>query len=530
MNTTLQVGAAVAFWAAAFAGGCGGDDDPDKPRDAGAGTSGQGGSGGTTVDSGGSGGTTVDSGGSGGSTVDSSTSDGSAAASGAGAMDAGVDADTGLGDAASDGSSACTPGCGAVELCDPAHAGSDDNCNGQVDEGCPCVPGLITGCFKGDPSYRNAAGCYDGIATCSEQGSWGACMGGLHATDSCFASVGGGCHALEGLPFVSSALKDGIGNFGANAVSATYAVKCPSGVSKCPAVQTGDTFVAFQSGQYSVTYTKTVAGPAQDSCEFPLFVRAPGLRVELTWERSTADSGVDLDLHLHEPGTSTPWGFSAGDTQDCNWSNCSADAFSFGSGIKWFADAPAVPPAAVNWWLDPTSKNNTCYSAPSGKGAVWQSIGKGCHNPRVDMDSDTCDFSVTDPNAANFCRPENINIDYPPLGKWTRIGVHYFSSAAQTYAVHPEVKIFCDGGLAAHLGPQGYYSPQAPVTFAASDGVGPSGTRFWTVADVAFAKDACGKTYCSVKPIYASAATRTPFFGTDTTAALNFGPAYPPPP
>jgi len=66
----------------------------------------------------------------------------------------------------------CGSKCGPVELCDPAHAGLDDNCNGIVDEGCPCSMGMVQSCFKGDPSYRNMPGCFPGTQHCSELGMW----------------------------------------------------------------------------------------------------------------------------------------------------------------------------------------------------------------------------------------------------------------------------------------------------------------------------------------------------------------------
>jgi hypothetical protein len=500
---------------------CSESDESQSTKDGGgsAGQAATGGSGGAGGSSGGGG-----SGASGGSAGSAAGADGS--------TDAGEDA----ADAPGDGAVLCTPSCGSAELCDPAHAGLDDDCNGQVDESCPCVPGLTQPCFKGDPAARAAPGCYDGSALCSEQGSWGACVGGVHAIapDNCLTADTTGCHPIEARPFVPVALKPGTGNFSVDAApgSESFDVSCPAGAGKCPAVQAPDTFVALQSGEYVVTYHKTVQGTAfTESCTYPLIVRAPGLRVELTWEHTTADSGVDLDVHVHEPGTTTAWGFAAAATQDCNWSNCTAGAFAAAAPTPaWFADPPATPPSPVNWWLDSVPENNTCYYAPQENGGIWQSVAKGCHNPRLDLDNVTCDFSVADPNNPAFCNPENVNIDYPPTGQWIRIAVHYYSNHGLGYAVHPEVKIFCDGGLAADLGPHGYHSPEQAVTFAASDGANANGNRFWTVADVAFGVDACGKRSCTVKPIYAEASARTPFFATDTTAALGFLPPYPGPP
>lgn len=521
--------------------GCSGDSSDGKTPAGGGGSAGAGavGGGGTGATGGGTGAT----GGGGAGGVAGTAGAGATGGGGIGGVagtagtDAGADADVDAGpdgsdDGGADATVACSPQCGSAELCDGAHAGTDDNCDGQVDEGCPCVPGLTEPCFKGDPGYRHTAGCFDGTSTCTEQGTWGACLGGVHATDSCF-NVNPGCHAIEAKPFVPVQLKPGTGNFSSDAVPGTeaFSITCPPGVPKCPQVQSGDQLVVLQSGEYSVKYSKVSQGTSTtDTCDYPLIVREQGLRVELSWEHTASDSGVDLDLHLHEPGTTTPWGFAGTTTQDCNWSNCTADAFVGGlPAPKWFADPPATPPAAVNWWLDGVQQNNTCYFAPKGAGATWQSIGKGCHNPRLDLESVSCDFTSTDPNSAQFCAPENTNIDYPPTDKWTRVGVHYFSNQGQSYSVHPEVKIFCDGALVAHLGPHGYYSPEKAVTFASSDGSGTSGNKFWSVADVALTSDACGKPRCEVQPIYADASARTPFFGTDTTAALSFVPAYPPP-
>jgi len=50
----------------------------------------------------------------------------------------------------------------------------DDNCNGFVDEGCPCAESASQRCFDGDPIHRNVGVCREGIARC-EDGEWGAC-------------------------------------------------------------------------------------------------------------------------------------------------------------------------------------------------------------------------------------------------------------------------------------------------------------------------------------------------------------------
>jgi hypothetical protein len=429
----------------------------------------------------------------------------------------------------------CGSKCGPVELCDPDHLGTDDNCDGLVDEGCGCNPGEAHFCFKGDQSFRGAPGCFDGTELCNEQGHFGDCIGGVHAAppDNCYMTDPNQCHAISAAPFASVHLKDGTGTFstGALAGTETYTVQCPAGVSQCPVVTSPDTFKPLQSGEYTVTYTKQIAGdPNPRSCTFPLEVGAPGLRVELSWEHNTQDSGVDLDLHLHKPMSTKPWGIQPGVPDDCTWSNCIIDNFANhdATAPSWFADWPAMPPTPVNWFNDALHPaNNTCYFDPRGVGKQWSDYGKGCHNPRLDIDNRQCDFKVTDPNNDMFCTPENINVDFPPTGQWMRMGVHYYWNHALTYDVHPRVKVFCNGGLAADLGPQGYYSPEAPVTFEASDGASTGANRFWIVADVAFVANSCNQS-CVVKPIYSDPTNRTPFFTLDTAAKTQFAPPYPP--
>jgi hypothetical protein len=449
------------------------------------------------------------------------------------------DLDAGSSDATDEvATNPCGSECGPMELCDTAHLGLDDNCNGLVDESCACSPGAVHWCFEGDPAYHNAPGCFDGVETCSELGTWGPCIGGVQAVppDNCFLNDTSACHAITAPPYATTDLETGTGTFSANAVagSETFTVQCPTGVSQCPAVSPPSTFEAIQSGEYTVTYTKTVAGDASPlSCTFPLFIGAPGLRVELSWEHFVTDMGVDLDLHVHEPVNTQPWSVM-GEPQDCTWSSCKFDqidpAAMDPAAPHWFPDSDVIP-LPVNWDLSPILQDNTCYNDPHGVGAEWAQLGMGCHNPRQDIDEIQCDDTVTDPNNPEFCAPENNNIDYPPNDQWVRVGVHYYYNHGETYDVHPEIKVFCNGSLFGDLGPQNYYVPQAPVTFAAADGAGTgTGNRFWIAADVAFTTDSCGVTTCVVQPIYADPTTMTPYFTLDTQATATFFPAWPAPP
>ncbi len=393
---------------------------------------------------------------------------------------------TGAADAAPDvPMNPCGTQCGSVELCDGVHKGIDDNCDGQVDENCTCEPGQAESCFKGDPSYLNTPGCFPGTQSCTELGKWGPCVGGAHATDNppCFDASQNACHAISALPYATVDLSTGLGDFGQGGTNETYTLDCPQGVT-CPMPDATGNVQVIQSGEYTVTFTEMVNG-APKQCQYSLYVGARGLRVELSWDYPTVGS-ADLDLHVHEPGTTTDWANNQAAGNDCGWTNCKAGSFVGTSSPHWFPDMQAMPGSPVNWYKDPVMTNNTCYYAPRGAGQAWISNGMGCHNPRLDIDDITCDPSITDSTNSLFCVPENINIDFPPPNVWIRIGVNYYANHASTTPIHPDVKISCDGALAGELGSHGFYMPEAPDVISA----GATTENFWPVGDVMVQKDA----------------------------------------
>ncbi len=416
----------------------------------------------------------------------------------------------------------CGSECGPEEICGD---GLDNDCDNAADEDCPCSGGQSSSCFLGDPSYAASPGCFPGTMQCTEFGTWGPCIGGSHAKDSCFTSDPLGCHPISAVPFQTVDLKMGTGTFDDNAMAEQFDVTCPPGVMPCPAVSGLSSYQPLQSGEYSVLYTKTVNGQ-METCEFPLYVGARGLRVELTWNYPPGIDTTDLDLHMHEPMTTTAWATS-GAPQDCGFANCKAFSFlfPFGDQPEWFPPGN-VPPDPVNWYDAPNDQEDLCYYAPQGAGAEWQEFPgpMGCHSPRLDLDNITCDPSVSDPNSGSYCAPENINVDFPPKDQWIRIGVHYYpGTSSYTGTTRPNVKIFCEGKQAAELGTFGFNTPEAPVTWSgASDQ-----DKMWLVADVIFKQDECQNT-CIVQPIYADASQKTPLIVNNQSSS--FGPAYPPMP
>jgi hypothetical protein len=420
----------------------------------------------------------------------------------------------------------CGTGCGPTELCDGIHKGLDDNCDGQVDEGCPCSNGQASSCFIGDPSFIDAPGCLPGTMHCTELGVWGPCIGGKHAVppDNCQNSDPLGCGPINGVPFQTVDLFSGTGTFDDDAMTDMFEVACPAGVSPCPAPN-GNQFQPLQSGEYTVTYTKTVNGMEQ-SCEFPLYVGARGLRVELSWNYQSS-STIDLDLHMHDPSNTQNWNYS-GSPQDCGFANCKEFDFEFAAGDEpeWFPNGN-TPPDPVNWYNDtvtPNNAGNLCYFAPRGAGADWESYNHGCHSPRLDLDNISCSPSSSDPSASNFCAPENINIDFPPKNQWIRIAAHYYPGTS-TFGgtVTPNVKIFCDGKLSGELGAVGFHNPEAPFTFSSGDK-----DKEWLVADVLFKQDQCSKE-CIVEPIYLNGDTtaKNPVVLTNSGSQIQFGPPSP---
>jgi len=223
----------------------------------------------------------------------------------------------------------CGTGCGDEELCFGVNKGLDDDCDGVVDEGCACTDGQASSCFEGDPSYLGPEhpGCNAGTMYCTELGGWGPCEGGNHATDMCFNADPLGCHPINVVPFGTVDLTTGPGNFNDDPAidSAPVRGHVPPRRRPCP-LPNGTDYTPLQSGEYTVTYTKTIDG-VDTVCSFPLFVGARGLRVELSW--NFEDETVDLDLHMKKPMSVLPW-VTGGAEQDCGYGNCVASDFVFG--------------------------------------------------------------------------------------------------------------------------------------------------------------------------------------------------------
>ncbi len=84
------------------------------------------------------------------------------------------------GDASDDAGPVGDGGCRTSEICGDR---LDNNCDGRVDEGCACLPGMTQQCYDGPPAEAGRGVCTFGMQTCTgagEFGTWGPCMGAGH--------------------------------------------------------------------------------------------------------------------------------------------------------------------------------------------------------------------------------------------------------------------------------------------------------------------------------------------------------------
>lgn len=86
-------------------------------------------------------------------------------------------------------SSRCSIAPLAADTCDP---GNDDNCNGIVNEGCPCTAGATRPCRDG--GYVGP--CAQGVQACLSDGTWGDCSIAPRERDGCALGNNDDCRGL----------------------------------------------------------------------------------------------------------------------------------------------------------------------------------------------------------------------------------------------------------------------------------------------------------------------------------------------
>lgn len=371
--------------------------------------------------------------------------------------------------------------------------GLDDDCDGDVDEGCPCEAGQTQACFNGKPAQRNVGTCRDGIQTCKinpmravVKGTWGKCKNAILPTKDLCDKADNNCNGCsdEGLccspkidcsydigtafPFADK-LIDGTkiydpGNEYQDADKATWewtltkgscdivlkktsfslasAVEGVTGASTDEAekitfsgVGLSKFNVNFQlSGTYNLHLKVTRENGEVYECEWPLKVASNGLRIELCWDTY---SSIDVDLHLGKENKTTAWN----NNSECYWKNCDTSRGYNGTDPDW-------------GYL-----NTMNYDPATG-------AEKSMPNPRLDIDNRA---------EGEGAKPENINLDNPVENDVFKVLVHHYSPAEvvngecldwyhgvfvdicleyeeiYTYS-YPVVNVYCGGSLKATYG------------------------------------------------------------------------------
>jgi len=84
----------------------------------------------------------------------------------------------------------CVPGAPTAEVCGD---GIDNNCDGQIDEGCPCTNGATQPCYTGSAQTDGVGACARGVSTCMH-GQWGGCAGEVTPTAETCDGVDNDCN------------------------------------------------------------------------------------------------------------------------------------------------------------------------------------------------------------------------------------------------------------------------------------------------------------------------------------------------
>jgi hypothetical protein len=224
------------------------------------------------------------------------------------------------------------------------------------------------------------------------------------------------------------------------------------------------------AGDYDITL-RIITSRGDLWCNLKIHVVAPGIRVELCWDKTGPTAGsnaVDLDLHLAKAGVTTAF-FTP---DDCYEETCGG----------------TEPP----WDYASTAPLEDCTGASAQNYAAYESTG-ACPNPRLDA------ANRLDQLSASKYVTEAIALDAPRRGDRFRVMVHYASrtradadgdddGGTPALEAHPIVNVYCDGELRATVG-------GIPEVLGDSEEVGLSYEgQMWRAADIVSTDGTCEVT------------------------------------
>jgi len=407
--------------------------------------------------------------------------------------------------------SGCTEGEPGELACD----GLDNDCDGRVDNDaeCGCTLGAARSCFVGPHGRRNLGACQSGVQRCigEEFPHWGACEGTVGPSEERCDGVDNDCDGCsdelsscsstvscpgpadprvpDARPFVPYLLDAKRFFAGPEALSYRFAIRgspCDrmfQRIDPAADAESGKQSYVLQyknatqaevvftlSGSFTVELTIVTREGTTLRCSFVVHVRAPGIRVELCWDKTgpsaqqTGDA-VDLDLHLAKHGVTEQFESNV----DCYWQSCRG--------------------AEGLWGYASTTPLDSCTGPAAQNFQTYRALGF-CPNPRLDADN------RLDARSRTVYITENINLDVPKPGDQFRVAVLYKANVLSD--LHMEdagtvanidtrawVNVYCEGDLLGTFGgdPEQQFDPDAIQL--SSPGM------LWRVADVAVSNAGC---------------------------------------
>jgi hypothetical protein len=401
------------------------------------------------------------------------------------------------------------------DVCD----GRDTDCDGTVNSGCGCTPGMTRSCYAGAAGTAGVGLCRAGTQTC-ERGtggvgsSWSRCVGEVlpamnrcDGTDArCDAMPWAGCVCAIGMSRACYSGAAGTRNVGA----------CRDGTQACIAGTGGvATWATGCTGEVLAATTDMCGNNIDDNCN--------GTIDEGCGPTVTCPADVTVEAGTGVMRTVTAMARS-GTIASYAWSIVASPAGGVGTPSEW---TPAPPNAATEIFrplivgaytlrvvvTDSRGMTGTCETRVNavGRGLRVEMLWDGAGDVDLHLRNAASTTWFSSPNDCYFANrtpvwgtaatspaldvdnttangPENIRIDNPVIGQAYTIGVHNWTGASGRIAT---IRVYCGGVLV----PTQTYMSRALTGMNTGDNC--NNNDFWRVASVVFTSTST----CTVTPI-----------------------------